>query len=625
MPASRPDILLSQTRPLASPKCYSNEVLDGVLLSHRLLMAARSYQRLGLLVATGFLVILSLVFLESRKPGTFGNQDIAPPEQASPPPSQIQQDVELPTDPASNSSSALHPIASFIDDAEKQLNQLLERQSKTLKDAVNEYRRRYNMNPPPHFDKWFQYAQSKGVELIDEYDTIYHSLLPFWGLSPQTIRARAREALGGGNGLYGVLVRNGKISLLEGLGEEDWRRPATQGMLKDFVKYLPDMDLAFNVHDEPRVIVPNDDLQRLVSIAKDHAIPRAFATQAAVNAWSARPRDINKGDRIEGVRTTRFNTISRQPAWIESRMSCPADSPVRSLDENSPDDITGYAHTEFGFIHNTTAFSDVCNTPSLRDTFAFFERPNTFDVVRDLFPIFSQSKVSTFQDILYPSPWYWDKRVEYVESQDFSWEEKIDKLYWRGSTTGGWSVNGGWRRQHRQVMVGNINSLGKVKVLAKNDNGQWESKEVNRRNYHDLFDVHFTFIQQCDEHDCAAQEEFFDLAPQEEQKGAWSYKYLVDVDGNAFSGRYHAFLESNSLVFKVSMFREWHDERLKPWLHYIPMSLKGNEFVETMRYFISEEEGKVAGPRLAQKGKDWAQRTLRKQDMEVWLFRLLLE
>ncbi|KAL3478726.1 hypothetical protein BJX99DRAFT_245299 [Aspergillus californicus] len=502
-------------------------------------------------------------------------------------------------------------VSALVEDAEQQFSQLLRRQSETLGDAVEEYRRRYSMHPPPHFDKWFKFARSRSVELIDEYDTIYHTLLPFWALTPQTIRARAREALGYDNSLFGVLIRDGKVSLTEGLDEEqEWQREATLGMLQNFVQYLPDMDLAFNAHDEPRVIVPSEDLQRLVAKAKENVVPSAFRTQSPVNTWSSRPDDLNRGDRIDEVRTTRFNKISHQPAWTSSRISCPVDSPVRSLDEDTPDDTAGYASGDLGFVKNTTAFSDVCSAPSLRHTYGFFDRPNVFAVVHDLFPVFSQSKVSTFQDILYPSPWYWAKKVPYIKEKDVSWEAKIDKLYWRGSTTGGFSKGGGWRRHHRQRMVSSINALNIARVLTRNNGSRWETEKVDRHKYHDLFDVHFTSVGQCDRNDCAAQAEFFRVTETTEQEDAWAYKYLVDIDGNAFSGRYHAFLNSNSLVCKVTLFREWHDERLKPWVHYTPLSLKGDEFVETMRYFISEEEGRATAPRLAQQGKDWARRTL---------------
>jgi hypothetical protein len=254
------------------------------------------------------------------------------------------------------------------------------------------------MHPPPHFDKWFQLAQAKGVQMIDEYDTIYHSLLPFWALKPKTIRKRAHETLGFNNAVLGVLIRDGKVTLTEG-GDEghQWQREATADMIKNFVQYLPDMDLVFNLYDEPRVVVPSDDLQRMVTFAKDQAIPKAFQKQSPVDKWSDRPADLNKGDRIDEVRTTRFNRFAHQPTWTNSRASCPVDSPTRSLDESEPDKRDAYAHGELGFIYNTTAFSDICNTPSLRYKYGFFDRPNAFDVVHDLSQSFLKARSRAFK------------------------------------------------------------------------------------------------------------------------------------------------------------------------------------------------------------------------------------
>ncbi|KAE8161053.1 putative capsule-associated protein CAP1 [Aspergillus tamarii] len=550
--------------------------------------------------ATVVFVCISLILLRDttvpRSPNRLNTPFEATPLPSSHTPSPSVA-VQNPIEPSKGRQALhpknVHPVASLIQDAEQEFNHLRSRQSKTLADAVNEYRRRYNMHPPPHFDKWFQFAQAKGVQLTDEYDTIYHSLLPFWSLEPKTIRERAREALGYDNAMIGILIRDGKVTHTEG-GREgyEWQQDATVEMMKSFIRYLPDMDLVFNTHDEPRVIVPNDDLQRLVNFAKDHAISKAFHKQPLVNKWSDKPADLNKGDRVDEVRTTRFNRFAHQPTWTSSRASCPLDTPARSLNESEPDNLEAYAHGELGFIYNTTAFSDICNTPSLRYKYGFFDRANAFDVVRDLFPVFSQSKISSFQDILYPSPWYWVDKVPYEEGKDQSWDAKADKLYWRGSTTGGFARAGGWRRQHRQRFVSNINTQSTAKVLSKNDNDQWELREVSSDPYRDQFDVKFTYIGQCDPNDCAAQQEYFVVGEPAGQQDAWAYKYLVDIDGNAFSGRYYAFLRSHSLVFKIAIFREWHDEWLKPWVHYVPWSLTGDEYVETTRYFVLEEEAR---------------------------------
>ncbi|KAK5015137.1 hypothetical protein LTR39_002778 [Cryomyces antarcticus] len=550
---------------------------------------------------------------ETGRDGSHLVYEIGPPAEAFAP-------LEL-------ANNQAHPVDQLIRDGETRFSALLARQSQTLEEAVTEYRRRYKIQPPPNFDRWYEFAKRKGVQLIDEYDNIHHSLLPFWALEPATIRGRVREALGfGDNNLMGLLIRAGGVTKIE--NGQEWLQQAVLGMIEDFVQFLPDMDLAFNIHDEPRVVVPHDELSRMVSTAKDVRIPLAFANSYPTNAFSARPRDVNDGKRIDEVKTTRFNVFAHQPTWTHSRLSCSPNSQARSLEDNAVDNATSYALGELGFIYNHTAFSDICNSPSLSSTYGFFDRPNSFNVVHDLVPIFSQSKISSFQDILYPSPWYWYGKVAYDEKRDVDWQKKQGKLWWRGSTTGGFSRNGGWRRQHRQQFVRKINDPYKVKILANTGEEEaphWQPKEVRRADYRDIVDVHFSHVGQCDPGDCDAQREFFDIVKPADQQDAWKYRYLLDIDGNAFSGRFYAFLESKSLVYKMAIFREWHEEWIKPWVHYIPLSMRGDEWLESVRYFSGEEEGKIQAPRMAEQGRQWARKVLRNEDLEVWFFRLLLE
>ena len=170
------------------------------------------------------------------------------------------------------------------------------------------------------------------------------------------------------------------------------------------------------------------------------------------------------------------------------------------------------------------------------------------------------------------------------------------------------------------VPAGNV-----VRKPAELDFPDWQIKQVDRSDYKDIMDVHFSHVGQCDPGDCDAQREFFDVVDAADQQDAWKYKYLLDIDGNAFSGRFYAFLQSHSLTFKMAVFREWHEEWIKPWVHYIPLSLSGHEYVEVMRYFDSEAEGRKLISQVAENGREWAAKAIRNADMEVWFFRLLLE
>lgn len=527
-------------------------------------------------------------------------------------------------------ATASHPIPKLVQRAEARYSAMRTQQSQSLPEAIAEYQRRYRMNPPPNFDRWYEFARSHNVVLIDEYDMIYHSLKPFWGLPPAEIRKKVREAIGfhdpvglSDNGLLHVAIRNGGVNI-GGQGLV-WQKDATRGMIERFAAFLPEMDLAFNTHDEPRVVVPNDMLNQylaraektLASLSRDNTVAKNEFTPL-LHAERAPVPDFPR---------TQFNKFPHQPSWNSARLSCPADSPAKSVDEIPEDAVDRFSVQPLGFIINVTESSNICLSPSLAQRHGFFDRPNVFNVAQSLIPIFSQSKVSSFNDILYPSPWYWADMVQYNETKDIKWERKTGTLYWRGSTTGGYSRNGGWKYQHRQRLVGALNANDTAKVLAQDPpgNGNWSVQEERRAGLAHLFDVRFSSVGQCDPNDCAAQRGFFNIAPVVDRSEAWLAKYLLDVDGNAFSGRYYAFLESRSAVLKQAVFREWHEEWIVPWVHYVPVSMEMEEVAEVIRFFETEEEGKLMVRRIADEGRDWARRVLRKADLEAWLFRLLLE
>lgn len=528
-----------------------------------------------------------------------------------------------------------HPIPTLIAAAQDRYYQMRQNQSRSLGEAVRQYRRRYRMNPPPHFDRWYRFARRRGAVIIDEYDTIHHALKPFWGLPPREIRRRARQAMGyaedGGqlrnNNLLHAYVRGGEVQT-GGQGPE-WQKRATAAMLRGFVEWLPDMDLPFNVHDEPRVVVPFAALEQQLARA-DEQIGRLDLDAAAENSWTPLAATAERAIPHQHANTD-WNAAAEHGMWWYSTLSCPPSSPAKQARPGSGNAAAGDRHSGqlLGFVVNATESSDICISPSLENRHGFFDRPNAFNVVQRLYPVFSQSKVSSYGDIVYPSPWYWAHKVPYDARRDPPWEAKKEKLYWRGSTTGGYSQDGRWKRHHRQRIVATIDANDTAKVLQRQQQkgaaGEWAITEVPRETLRELFDVYFSHIGQCAPTDCAAQKAFFQMAPVADQQAAWRWKYLLDVDGNAFSGRYHAFLRSRSVVFKLAIFREWHDEWLHPWVHYVPLTMELDEVAETMRFFRYEADGDRYARRIADESRSWATNVLRDDDLEIWLFRLLLE
>jgi hypothetical protein len=86
-----------------------------------------------------------------------------------------------------------HPISKLMAEAEETFRKRLSGQSKTLEDAVIEYRRRYGREPPRGFGEWWQFAQEHDVKLVDDFDAIHEDLAPFWNMSGAEFRDRAFE------------------------------------------------------------------------------------------------------------------------------------------------------------------------------------------------------------------------------------------------------------------------------------------------------------------------------------------------------------------------------------------------------------------------------------------------
>jgi hypothetical protein len=122
---------------------------------------------------------------------------------------------------------------------------------------------------------------------------------------------------------------------------------------------------------------------------------------------------------------------------------------------------------------------------------------------------------------------------------------------------------------------------------------------------------------------CDYDDAFYTVKPGMPMGEQYKYKYLPDIDGNSFSGRYRGFLGSTSLPIKATIYEEWHDSRLVAWKHFVPMD---NTFVDIygiMAYFLNGHD--AAAQKLALEGKRWAEAVLRREDMQIYVFRLLLE
>jgi Glycosyl transferase family 90 len=124
---------------------------------------------------------------------------------------------------------------------------------------------------------------------------------------------------------------------------------------------------------------------------------------------------------------------------------------------------------------------------------------------------------------------------------------------------------------------------------------------------------------------CATQQEFFHPSGPISPLTQYQHRFLMDLDGNTFSGRFYNHLRSNSLSLKMTVFKEWHDDRLRPWVHYVPVSLEMGELPELVRWFATTERGEAVGRNVAGMGAEAWRIGLRAEDMQVYVYRLFLE
>ena len=532
--------------------------------------------------------------------------------------------------------------------------------------------------------QWYKFARLRKVYNVDSFTQITSDLRPFWSLPPATVRHYAAHASDDSAHEIGVIsVRDGQV-FQESFGETSWwwRAKTFVRMLRSFAAWLPDMDIPMNGMDQPRVVVPLEEMQEMVRIEEasrslsDESVKDAF-TKNQTGLWrqspnSPKPRWWDRWNPFYFPKDRRNDPGNPHPVygWFPyanrpfmdlASAGCPPDSYARnpaSASHRYSAELSYKTPTANGsFIINTTVSTDLCTVgPILQRLHGFLYASTSMLPTQKLIPIFSECKTSVNNDILFPANMYWtgDKRYVYSDEQDINWDDKDDVVIWRGVTSGGTAFAGdelGWRRMQRQRLVALTNgtALGEEKadILALAD----EANEHGHGSYEPTTfvpgpfakhhtDTGFTEKAFCIPN-CSFYNSTFTMLKQTSFAETFRNKYLIDVDGHSFSGRWRAFLQSRSLGLKATIFREWHDERLWAWRHYVPVDNTFNELYSLLTYFIglptsnlptSGLDGGLSVPRhdyeayhLATQGREWAAQVLRREDMEIYLFRLLLE
>ncbi|TVY18027.1 Beta-1,2-xylosyltransferase 1 [Lachnellula arida] len=550
------------------------------------------------------------------------------------------------------SKSSRHPIDYLMSNAQHTSDQWRKQAatSQSLEEAVYEYQSRYGVPPPPNFDKWYEYATARGSLIIDDFEQINNDLLPFWAIEPAKIREMTAHMLERTwTDAGGLRIANGSSQLTPHVvPTHRWSLEGTSSIIKKFAQWLPDMDIAMNINDECRVAVPwraMEDLKNRGTVARRQLNESKNFQPFSTNAHQLWPDTYMQAEPPYSPQTVSeyFAEASIASSFTKyGVIGCPPNSPsIRTSWWNKGlfcADCTS-PHALGPFLSNWTLSGSLCHQPDLENLHGFHLSPSSFKPTTSLFPIFSQSKIPGFSDIVFPSPWNYVDKVTFDSSKNMAFSEKEKSVFWRGGTSEGYAAADNWEGMQRQRFVHLANyAQGSTKlnlILPNNAQGtDYSYRSIPLSSVLSATNIDVSFVGvpvRCYDKYCAAQaREFYFNTSTVDFQEHWKYKYLFDFDGAGFSGRFLPFLESSSLVFRAASFRQWFEERLTAWKDYVPVDTRLHDVWSLLAYFgglgkNGEYAHEKEAGRIADEGRDWAAKVLRKEDMEIYMFRLLLE
>ncbi|KAJ6598369.1 glycosyl transferase family 90-domain-containing protein [Mycena vulgaris] len=507
--------------------------------------------------------------------------------------------------------AGIHPIFELIRRAEEGWREKLNRASTSLPEAVAEYERRYGRDPPKGFDGWWNYVRKHGVQLADEYDQIHKDLEPFWGIEPTdlfAIRAELEAKFDSYTLGKSATSEIGVVNTSFTPGSYDQLIQGSENiidLLKDVKEFLPPFRAVFSPHDGPN---------RLSD----------YFVESAAREAAAEKRYVKRED-LPDIDPT---------GWTSA---CAPDSPGgnKSLNLNGEPPQKSNQKT---FIYDHNLAMNPCLHPRHfwhHGQFLSYEKGPTPE--REMVPEFSYCSSNIHHNIRIPTPYGWVEDI-HPRSDDPEWDaNKVDeRLLWRGRNTGIMhSRRTRWQTSHRVGLMRIANDLrGTISILSplKSETERvGEPVEVRKSRLNPgIMDVAFAGDPiMCDPETCEHLQKIFPWRKTQSAQDAGDYKYVVDVDGNGWSGRFKRLITSNSLVFKATIYPEWYIDRIAPWVHYIPVALDLSDLHDAVVFFRGDAAGAGAHEDLARKialaGRSWSKTFWRREDMVTYFYRLILE
>ncbi|PHH82464.1 hypothetical protein CDD82_5877 [Ophiocordyceps australis] len=532
-----------------------------------------------------------------------------------------------------------HPISTLIYDAQVSHRRWLieAATSQSLAVAVNVYQQRHSGRvPPPNFSQWYDFA--KASVIIDDFRQIDQDLEPFWHFTPAELRDKAQEMASHAD-TAAIMIKDGHVvGKNAGEGHENEDVEELVAMIDKFAQYLPDMTLPINLASTPRILSPWNKRQ-----AKGRAdvsfVDGLLSKRRTSGPFPLHDKNNADPDSRTGVksRLTRANDFHQMQVD-----ACPASSLFKI---NSHWNIGRFcsecveSHSRGQFLNNFDRSLETCKQPDLKYLHGFSLTGKNVAPLGYVAPLFGASKTDEFMDIIIPL-----SRSQ-LEKPDVTWQlsRRYDNLFWRGIVGDGVISEQEVRGSHKFRLLHLIKrprANDKVTMVFAGDEeaAQFMPEKVSvvEANRALPFTVGMDYSG-CSGRNCDAIKHAFGTETDSEEALEYRYVLLTDEDDGPPEELLRT-IRSGSVPFVSTIFQTWYTERIKPWLHFVPVDPRYQALHATFAYFtgtkdrapINGRAGNFDGRQgdaewISRQGQKWMEQALRKEDMEIYLFRLLLE
>lgn len=151
------------------------------------------------------------------------------------------------------------------------------------------------------------------------------------------------------------------------------------------------------------------------------------------------------------------------------------------------------------------------------------------------------------------------------------WQDKINKIYWRGSTTGPESL---------PYNIENFNKLPRLSLA------------ILSKLYPNLIDAGFSYYSSHGDIEKILDILFDGVLDKVSEESHITYKYLISLDGNSCSGtRVPWIMYSNSVLIKQETNKiEWFYPALKPYIHYVPVNERLTDIFKQIEWMRNHDK-----------------------------------